>query len=283
MEYNLEYAADYYPYGRILREFNPKAEKYLSTHHERDTETGLDYRGARYYDADVARFLSLDPLAADYPTLSAYNYVAANPITYVDPDGKKIATAGGLGFRVRTRINVLLLRVLAPKEVRQKVRQLQQNKDVTVTVNDRASSKSKNPDPINNTPGTRFANNENDDIEIQLQSNEEHKSIVTQGKKSVTIGNSLFVLTNEFQEAISLLNGEDPISRIQNFEKTGTITEMNVLSNKTENKVRKRFLSQERNPTSTKAGSAGSPKAARKLRREINKKRKESLKTKNES
>ncbi|MBK9628160.1 MAG: hypothetical protein IPO56_10800 [Flavobacteriales bacterium] len=76
------HAADYYPYGSILREMvHTTEEKYLSTHHQRDQETGLDYRGARYYDSDVARFLSLDPLAAKYASWSAYNYVLGNPIS----------------------------------------------------------------------------------------------------------------------------------------------------------------------------------------------------------
>ncbi|PCI95837.1 MAG: hypothetical protein COB15_11740 [Flavobacteriales bacterium] len=88
------FGLDYYPYGKILREFNPEAEKYLSTHHERDTETGLDYRGARYYDADVARFLSLDPKAMEYASLSDYNYVAGNPIFYIDPEGTTIKVHG---------------------------------------------------------------------------------------------------------------------------------------------------------------------------------------------
>ncbi|MBL7955936.1 MAG: RHS repeat-associated core domain-containing protein [Flavobacteriales bacterium] len=86
----LEHAVDYFPYGSILREFvnSTGPEKYLTTHHERDQETGLDYRGARYYDSDVARFLSLDPLAADYASWSPYNYVMGNPISLVDPDGR---------------------------------------------------------------------------------------------------------------------------------------------------------------------------------------------------
>ena len=84
-------ALDYYPYGKVLREYdNGAGDKYLTTQHERDQETGLDYRGARYYDSDVARFLSLDPKAAKYPMLSPYNYVAGNPIVLVDPDGKEI-------------------------------------------------------------------------------------------------------------------------------------------------------------------------------------------------
>jgi len=34
-------------------------------------------------------FLSIDPLAGDFPSLSPYNYVACNPIKLVDPDGKE--------------------------------------------------------------------------------------------------------------------------------------------------------------------------------------------------
>ncbi|MEZ4755494.1 MAG: RHS repeat-associated core domain-containing protein [Flavobacteriales bacterium] len=82
-------ASDYHPYGSILRQhINGAQEKYLTTHHERDLETGLDYRGARYYDSDVARFLSLDPLAADYASWSPYNYVMGDPVSLVDPDGR---------------------------------------------------------------------------------------------------------------------------------------------------------------------------------------------------
>lgn len=33
-------------------------------------------------------FLSLDPLAGDFPGLSPYNYVACNPVNLVDPDGR---------------------------------------------------------------------------------------------------------------------------------------------------------------------------------------------------
>jgi RHS repeat-associated protein len=79
---------DYFPYGKSLREYQSGVEKYMTTHHERDAESGLDYRGARFYDAEVGRFLSLDPLAAEYVSWSAYNYVAGNPIRYLDPNGK---------------------------------------------------------------------------------------------------------------------------------------------------------------------------------------------------
>lgn len=32
----------------------------------------------------------MDPLASKYPSLSTYNYVANNPLIYVDPDGRDI-------------------------------------------------------------------------------------------------------------------------------------------------------------------------------------------------
>lgn len=87
----LNFAGDYYPYGKILRQFvssGMEEERYLTTGHERDKETDLDYRGARFYDSDVARFLSLDPLAVKRLSMTPYNYVLGNPVMRVDPDGK---------------------------------------------------------------------------------------------------------------------------------------------------------------------------------------------------
>ena len=86
----INYVADYFPYGKVLRIYvNGQEERYLTTQHERDVETGLDYRGARYYDCDVARFLSLDPLATKFPGWSTYSYSFDNPIIFTDPTGKE--------------------------------------------------------------------------------------------------------------------------------------------------------------------------------------------------
>jgi len=81
---------DYYPYGKVLREFSSTngKERFLTTHHERDAESGLDYRGARLSDPDVGRFLSLDPHARNYLTWSDYVLVRDNPVRFTDPDGK---------------------------------------------------------------------------------------------------------------------------------------------------------------------------------------------------
>jgi RHS repeat-associated protein len=70
---------------------------YRYTGKERDTESGNDYFGARYYASSMGRWLSPDPinltnarLMNPANTLNKYVYGANNPIKYVDPDGKDI-------------------------------------------------------------------------------------------------------------------------------------------------------------------------------------------------
>ena len=82
----VESVSDYYPYGKALRSYG--RERYQSTYHERDLESGFDYRGARFYDSDVGRFNSLDPHASDYASWSDYSYVLGNPVNLIDPEGK---------------------------------------------------------------------------------------------------------------------------------------------------------------------------------------------------
>jgi len=94
-----------------LREYvNGDKERYLTTQHERDNETGLDYRGARYYDSDVARFLSLDPLASEFPEWSDYCYVAGNPIIFIDPDGRYFVGVDGEKVKIRRRKGQLVIK-----------------------------------------------------------------------------------------------------------------------------------------------------------------------------
>ena len=46
----------------------------------------LDF-GARLYDPQTAAWLSQDPLAEKYYSISPYAYCAGNPVNLVDPDG----------------------------------------------------------------------------------------------------------------------------------------------------------------------------------------------------
>jgi RHS repeat-associated protein len=84
---------DYYPFGKIMdgRSNNSgnSNDLYKFTGKERDTEASLnlDYFGARYYDAALGRWLSVDPMADDYPRWSPYAYSMDNPLKYIDPTG----------------------------------------------------------------------------------------------------------------------------------------------------------------------------------------------------
>jgi len=57
---------------------------------EKDSETGLSYFGSRYYSSDLSVWLSVDPMAGKYPSLSPYTYCADNPVKVVDPNGEEI-------------------------------------------------------------------------------------------------------------------------------------------------------------------------------------------------
>jgi RHS repeat-associated protein len=62
-------AQDYYPFGERIRYVtgDPYNDSYKFTEKERDDESGYDYFGARYYDSELGRWLSVDPLADKYP------------------------------------------------------------------------------------------------------------------------------------------------------------------------------------------------------------------------
>ena len=50
----------------------------------------FDYFGARYYDSDLSVWLSVDPMADKYPSMSPFMYCAGNPVMLVDPDGDSL-------------------------------------------------------------------------------------------------------------------------------------------------------------------------------------------------
>ena len=80
---------EYIAFGEILfDEHNTEhTMPYLFNGKELDSETGLYYYGARYYDPRVSIFLNVDPLAEK--TMTPYAYTNNNPIMLVDPDGRE--------------------------------------------------------------------------------------------------------------------------------------------------------------------------------------------------
>ena len=64
------------------------------TQKERDSETGLDYFGARYYMSTQGRFVSPDAFEKDSylddpQSWNKYVYVRNNPLYFIDPSGQK--------------------------------------------------------------------------------------------------------------------------------------------------------------------------------------------------
>jgi RHS repeat-associated protein len=80
----------YEPYGKLLS--GPVKNGPGYTGHALDVATGLNYMQQRYYDPDIGRFLSVDPVTADSSTganFNRYKYAANNPYTFIDPDGRE--------------------------------------------------------------------------------------------------------------------------------------------------------------------------------------------------
>ena len=83
---------NYLPYGEdwvdIQNNLDPRLGQYTFNGKEKDYESGFHYYGARYYWSEVLTgWLSVDPMADKYPSISPYNYCVWNPIKLVDPNG----------------------------------------------------------------------------------------------------------------------------------------------------------------------------------------------------
>jgi RHS repeat-associated protein len=86
------YEADFYPYGGERAVTTTCSQNYKFTGKERDTETGNDNFGARYYPNNLGRFLTPDPLmasgrASNPQTWNRYAYTLNNPLRFIDPNG----------------------------------------------------------------------------------------------------------------------------------------------------------------------------------------------------
>ncbi|MDH4319592.1 MAG: hypothetical protein OEV64_14485, partial [Desulfobulbaceae bacterium] len=128
---------EYFPFGETwVQEGGSKKTPYLYTSKEFDSETGLYYYGARYYDPRTSLWVSADPILEKYlpnvsdlhtaldagekykpeeslkgmggvfnaSNMNLYHYSALNPVRYTDPDGNS-AVAGvlaGLGADLAT-------------------------------------------------------------------------------------------------------------------------------------------------------------------------------------
>jgi len=92
--------SDYYPFGGEVQISNTLPQNYKFTGKERDSESGLDNFGKRYFGSSLGRFMSPDPVMVSWrrmvnPQLwNAYSYVGNNPLRFVDPNGEELVQLG---------------------------------------------------------------------------------------------------------------------------------------------------------------------------------------------
>ena len=93
---NIKNESDFYPWGGEVQFLDNDSNHYKFTGKERDTETGLDNFGARYYSNGLGRFVTVDPKIisrqriVDPQQWNMYGYSRNNPTSYFDPDGREV-------------------------------------------------------------------------------------------------------------------------------------------------------------------------------------------------
>ena len=86
----------YYPFGMNIE--NPAwsgTNDYQYNGKELNTDFGLDWNdyGARWYDAGLGRFTTVDPLGSSMASWFPYSYTFNNPIAFTDPFGLAPSTS----------------------------------------------------------------------------------------------------------------------------------------------------------------------------------------------
>jgi len=89
----IESQKDYYPFGMTIAEYNGSVVDYGYNGKELQVDSintkkldWYDY-GARFYDPQIGRWHSVDPMAHEREWLSPYNYCQNDPINRTDPTG----------------------------------------------------------------------------------------------------------------------------------------------------------------------------------------------------
>jgi len=105
---NVLWKETYQPYGnKVVNSAAAASNRIGFAGKPLDSNSGLSYFGARYYDPVLGRFMAIDsapPSLANLHSVNRYAYANNNPYIYIDPDGKTALAAaaegGEIGFAV---------------------------------------------------------------------------------------------------------------------------------------------------------------------------------------
>src|SRR5687767_7180336 len=114
---NVLWKETYRPYGEQINNPSAAAANHLwFTGKPYESQSGLVYMGARYYDPVLGRFTGVDPAPFDELNLHSFNryaYANNNPYKYVDEDGHSpldvaflVYDIGKLGVALYTGVGV---------------------------------------------------------------------------------------------------------------------------------------------------------------------------------
>ncbi len=84
---NIQDTITYYSFGKINTE-SGTGDRFKFTGHEWDSEIGLYYYRARYYDPATGRFLTEDPMGFAAGDTNLFRYVFNGPTNFTDPNGQ---------------------------------------------------------------------------------------------------------------------------------------------------------------------------------------------------
>jgi RHS repeat-associated protein len=82
----------YTAFGKMKQVQEAIDNTYTYTGREWDADAGLYYYRARWYDPDVGRFMSEDPIGLKGGDANVFKYVGNNPINSIDPLGEAVYT-----------------------------------------------------------------------------------------------------------------------------------------------------------------------------------------------